>query len=93
MSKLQYCVYLLLSLKDNQFYIGYTTNLKQRLTSHFHGESSSTKSRRPFKLIFCEYFLLKTDALRREQYFKTSSGKKALKLMLRDGLKYQCPRA
>ena len=35
--KLQYCVYVLLSLKDKKFYIGYTTNLKQRLTDHFHG--------------------------------------------------------
>jgi putative endonuclease len=86
MSKLQYCVYVLLSLKDKKLYIGSTSNLKQRLTDHFHGQSKATASRRPFKLIFCEYFLSKKDAMRREGYFKTTAGKKALKLMLRKSL-------
>jgi len=86
MSKLQYCVYVLHSFKDQKLYIDYTTDLKQRLTNHFHGNSPATATRRPFKLIFCEYFLSKQDALRREKYFKTTSGKKALKLMLGNSL-------
>ena len=89
MVKLQHCVYVLLSLKDKKFYIGYTTDLKQRLTDHFHGQFKATAPRRPFKLIFCEYFLSKKDALRREKYCKTTAGKKALKLMLRNGLKLE----
>jgi putative endonuclease len=80
-------VYVLLSLKDIKLYIGSTTNLKQRLTNHFHGNSKATAPRRPFKLIFCEYFLSKKDALRREKYFKTNVGKKVLKLMLKESLK------
>ncbi|MDO8570512.1 MAG: GIY-YIG nuclease family protein [Candidatus Daviesbacteria bacterium] len=84
--KLQFCIYVLLSKKDNKFYIGYTSNLKQRLTSHFNGESAATAPRRPFDLIFCEYFLSKSDALRREKYLKTTSGKKGLKLIIRESL-------
>ncbi len=57
MSKLQDCVYVLYSLKDGQLYIGSSSNLKQRLTDHFHGHAKSIVFRRPFKLIFCEYFL------------------------------------
>lgn len=87
MKKLQYCVYILYSLKDSNFYIGYTTNLHERLTSHIHGNSPATESRRPFILLFCEYFLSKHDATRREKYFKTTSGKKTLRLMLRESLK------
>ena len=87
MSKLQYCVYVLLSLKDDKLYIGYTTNLKQRLTDHFHGKSKATAPRRPFRLIYCEYFYSKKDALRREKYLKTTAGKKGLKLILRESLK------
>ena len=87
MSKLKYCVYILLSLKDNQLYIGLTTNLKQRLTNHFHGNSKSTSSRRPFKLIYCEYFLSKHDAYRREKYLKTTFGKKMIKFLLKDTLR------
>ena len=86
MKKLQYCVYVLLSLKDNNFYIGYTTNLHERLTSHIHGHSKSTEPRRPFILLFCEYYLSIHDAIRREKYLKTNSGKKTLRLMLRESL-------
>jgi putative endonuclease len=87
MKKLQYCVYVLQSSKDANLYIGFTTNLHQRLTDHIHGYSFATSFRRPFTLLFCEYFLSKTDALRREKYFKTTVGKKALKIMLRESLK------
>ena len=87
MSKLKHCVYVLLSEKDDKLYIGSSSNLKQRLTNYFHGNSKSTKGRRPFKLIFCEYFLSKKDSLRREKYFKTTAGKKSLKLIIRESLK------
>jgi len=85
--KLLYCVYVLYSLKDNNFYIGYTTNLHERLTSHIAGNSKATEPRRPLTLLFCEYFLSKHDATRREKYFKTTFGKKALKIMLKKSLK------
>jgi len=86
MKKLQYCVYVLLSQKDHNFYIGFSENLHQRLTDHIHGHSFATSFRLPFALIFCEYFLSKTAALRREKYFKTTAGKKALRIMLRESL-------
>jgi len=84
--QLQYCVYVLYSLSDGNFYIGFTENLKRRLTEHFAGKNRSTKPRRLLKLIFCEYYLSKSDALRREKYFKTTTGKKALRLMIRKSL-------
>ena len=86
MKKLRYCVYVLRSHKDRQLYIGFTTDLKERLTNHFHGEVESTANRRPLELMYCEYHGSKTDALRREKYLKTSAGKKALGLMLRSAL-------
>lgn len=86
MKKLQYCVYVLYSLKDLNFYIGYSTNLHERLTSHIQGNSLTTQFRRPLTLLFCEYFLSKHDATRREKYFKTTFGKKALRVMSRESL-------
>lgn len=86
MNKLQYCVYVLFSLKDENFYIGYTANLHERLTAHIHGNSKATTFRRPFILIFCEFYLSKHDAMRRERYLKTTAGKKALYVMLRESL-------
>ena len=86
-AKLRHCVYVLRSKRDEQLYIGFATDLKQRRANHFHGGVASTANRRPLELVYCEYHGSKTDALRREEYLKPSAGKKALKLMLRDALK------
>ena len=83
---LNYCTYVLYSLKDHKLYIGYTTDLGKRIENHNAGGTTSTATRRPLKLIFCEYYLSKQDAMRREKYFKTTAGKKGLKLMLRETL-------
>ncbi|MDA0376281.1 MAG: GIY-YIG nuclease family protein [bacterium] len=77
-------IYVLQSQKDQQLYVGYTTNLKQRLATHNKGSVTSTKSRRPWKIIFAEIYINQNDALRREKYLKTTVGKRALKLMLRE---------
>lgn len=83
---LQHCVYILFSSKDFLLYIGYTSDLKERKRKHDSGGVKSTASRRPLDLIYCEYFLFKKDAMRRERYFKTSMGRKAIKLMLSSAL-------
>jgi len=84
---LTYCVYVLFSLKDRYLYIGYSSNLEKRLSRHQSGSVKSTAPRRPLDLIFCEHYLFKDDAMKREKYFKTSMGKKAIKLMLSDTLR------
>jgi len=67
-------VYILLSQKDNKFYIGYTDNLRRRLSQHAKGEVISTKKRRPFTLIHYEYFINEADAKAREIYLKSGAG-------------------
>jgi putative endonuclease len=57
------------------------------LKEHQGGEVISTKSRRPFELIFYEGYKSDEDAKRRERYLKTSNGKSSLRMMLRDSLK------
>ena len=67
-------------------YIGYSANLTNRLRDHNKGNVLSTKGRRPLQLIYTEFHSNKYDALRREKYFKTTIGKKGLKLMIREKL-------
>lgn len=86
-SKNKYYVYILLSLSDHGFYIGFSNNLKSRLEKHTKGEILSTRSRRPFKLIHYEFFTNKEDALAREEYLKSGYGRKNLKEMLKRTLK------
>ena len=78
-----YYTYVLLSLKDNKFYIGSTSDLKNRFIAHCKGMVNATKNRLPVKLIFYEAYLNKYDAIRREDYFKTSKGKQTLRNMLK----------
>ena len=33
----------------------------------------------PLELVFCEFYLFEADARKREMYFKTTAGKKAVK--------------
>ena len=83
----KYAVYILFSHKDHQFYIGYTTDYIRRMSEHEEGRSKSTACRRPFLVILCEYYFSKADALRREEYFKTSAGKRTLRFMFKESLK------
>jgi len=79
-----YYVYVLLSLLDKKFYIGSSSNLVKRFSSHHNGLVRATKNRRPLKLIFYEAYRDKYDAIRREDYFKTTKGKKTLRIMLKE---------
>ncbi len=76
-------VYILESLKDHGWYIGYTTDLKQRLSAHDHGRNRSTAKRKPWKLIYAEVYLSKADALGREKFLKSGNGREVVKKQLR----------
>jgi putative endonuclease len=82
-SQERYYVYILFSLKDHHLYIGYTTNLKERLTTHASGKVTSTKDRRPLKLIHYEYFISTADAKAREKFLKSGFGRDQLKSALK----------
>jgi len=84
---LTHCVYILYSVKDGNLYTGYTSDLPRRLTEHNQGRSKSTSCRRPLVLLKAEFYLSESDAQRREEYLKTTAGKKGVRLMLRDALR------
>ena len=78
-----YFTYVLLSEKDGKFYMGYTQDLKLRIESHNAGQVKSTSNRRPLKLVYYEACLSKSDALRREKYFKTHYGRMYIRKRLK----------
>lgn len=77
-SKKIYWTYVLLSLKDQKKYVGYTENINERLKQHKEGKVFSTKPRRPLILIYLEGCLNEVDARRREGYLKTTDGRRFL---------------
>lgn len=82
----RYYVYILRSIIDEGLYIGYTENLKNRLTQHAAGKVTSTKLRRPFKLIHYEYFINMKDAKAREKFLKSGYGRDQLRQFLKNSL-------
>lgn len=68
-------VYLLQSESNlNKRYIGYTTDLKQRVSDHNSGKSKHTSKYTPWKLISYHAFAEKKTAQEFEYYLKTGSG-------------------
>ena len=71
-------VYVLKSVKDGNLYVGCTKNIDGRLKLHNSGRVRSTKSIRPFLLIYQEKYEDRYEAFRIERYYKTPKGKKEL---------------
>ena len=65
-----YCVYVLKSQKWNKPYIGVTSDLRKRFKEHNSMETKSTRYGIPWKLIYYEAYLDKSDAVKREIQLK-----------------------
>ncbi len=85
-----YKVYLLESLKEKKWYVGYTpANVVERLKKHNAGTVQSTKPFLPWKLIYCEVYVDRNDATGREKFLKSGSGRKFLQKQLKNYLSLQ----
>jgi putative endonuclease len=73
--------YILKSQKDFGYYYGHCSVLEDRLLKHNKGRVRSTKSRIPFLLHYFEKFESKSEAYKRELFFKSAEGKKHLKAL------------
>jgi putative endonuclease len=62
-----YFVYIL-KLKNSNYYIGFTPDLKKRLQKHNKGDCLSTKNQRPLKLVWFAGFKNKRLAQDFEKY-------------------------
>ena len=74
-----YYVYVLRSMKDGNFYTGYTSDLKKRLEEHTEGLTPSTAHRRPLELVYYEASRNIKDVMHREKYLKTTYGKRYIR--------------
>jgi putative endonuclease len=66
-----YVYVLKLENTKKKFYIGYTSDLRRRMSEHKSGNTQTTKGKNP-KLIYYEAFSDKTLAYNREKGLKTS---------------------
>jgi putative endonuclease len=81
-------VYLLENQNDKSWYIGFTANLRERITDHLNGKGGrTTRLGKNWKLVYYESYLEKSDALGREKFLKGGSGRKYLKKQLKNYFK------
>ena len=67
---MKYFVYILRSIREGSFYIGYTNNLDRRCEEHNLGKSRYTAKKKPWEIFYFEIYGSKTEALKREIFLK-----------------------
>jgi putative endonuclease len=66
-----FIVYILKSEIDGTHYYGHASDILERLKKHNLGKVRYTKGRRPWRIIYSESFDTKSEAYKRELFFKT----------------------
>ena len=74
-----YYSYILKSKKDNSYYYGSTDDIPKRIKEHNAGKVRYTKGHRPYVYHFSEVFNTRSEAFRRERFYKSIDGYKWLK--------------
>ena len=70
---MSFYVYMLKSVGSNSVtYVGYTSNLKKRISLHNSGKGAKFTRGRKWKLIFKEKCNSKSEAISREYYIKNN---------------------
>ena len=76
----KYYTYILKSEKCKKYYYGHTKDLVKRVKQHNAGRVRSTKSCKPWKIHYVEEFDTKSEAYKREMFFKSIEGYKFLRI-------------
>jgi putative endonuclease len=74
-----FAVYIIKSITTGKLYTGQTHMLAERLLQHNDGSSPYTKNRGPWVLLYKEEFATRSEAMKREKFFKTGKGREFLK--------------
>jgi putative endonuclease len=72
--------YVIRSISTGYLYKGHCENLEERLTQHNSGMTESIRKYTPFELVYFEAFETREEAIVREKYFKSATGRRFLKL-------------
>ncbi len=82
---MSFVVYILQNTQGKR-YTGHTDNLERRIFEHNNGLTGfTTNIGGPWKLIYKEENIkTRSEAMKREEFFKTGKGRESLKIILQD---------
>ena len=70
-----YFVYIIKSEKDGSYYTGLTDNLERRLKEHNKSDTKTTRSKKPWRVIYFEKYQTRPGARKREKFLKSGIGR------------------
>ncbi len=79
-------VYIIQSLKDSSYYIGYSANPISRLEKHNKSRTGYTSRKKPWELVYTEGFEDKSDALKKERFIKAQKSKAFIERLINSKL-------
>jgi putative endonuclease len=77
-------VYIIESKVDSSYYIGYTSDIKNRLLKHNTANTGYTSRKQPWLLKYYEEFENKKDAIKREKHLKRQRNKEFYNKLIRN---------
>ncbi len=78
-----FVVYILFSKKYMKTYVGFTSNLIERMKSHnVLGTKGYTIKYRPWVVINVQFFTSKKEAMQMEKFYKTGKGREIIKQLI-----------
>ena len=79
----EYVVYILFSKQHMKTYVGFTSNLIERMKSHnVLGTKGDTIKYRPWIVIHIQFFTSKKEAMQMEKFYKTGKGREIIKQLI-----------
>ena len=75
-------LYIIKSVDSGTYYVGISSDIKERLEKHNKGMVKSTKSKKPWVLVYSESFASRGAATKRELQLKSWKKRSALEKLM-----------
>ena len=80
-----YTVYIIYSQKIDKYYIGFSSNVNERLSKHNRNSKGFSNTGKPWILVYQETFSNKKDAMARENQLKNWKNRERLESLIKSG--------
>ncbi len=77
-------VYILFSSTKEKFYIGFTSDIEQRILRHNQKSKGFTGNNNDWKIVYTETFSEKTEAIAREKQIKSWKSKSKIQELIKN---------